>query len=1192
CLALEQAGFDSEGRALFDLIFNKPVKLEEAAAHIAAESFDAARENAAAHQPAALEVTAVGGPGDEFGVVARARLQAQNGDKVRVSITGLRPADGQGLIEAQSHEKTVSNYFTIAGTNKGIEERYPWRPYFSIITRENIKFDDIEKFIRLEPPLDFALGERGGREIRIYADFSPSSPVKVTLLKGLPSEKGALDHDVSYEVAAPAGSQKLMFSGRGRYLSPKKPLLVKLAGRNVERVRLQAWRIHENNLPAIINMQDYDSETRARLAIQFSQNVLNRETDVNGPRGEVFERLLDLDQAFGGQAGGAYLLKVSPAAAREEVGADDGRRYYYDRYDYQDYYNHTERYLPVMISDLGLAAHALPGRVTVWLNSLSAAEPVSGGRIRFYDAANQVVAEGLTNGQGFFSADLDASQAVFVTAAKGDDLTYMTFGSSARRGFDDENDDYYYGDWRENGQAKWYGGDGGYVDVAAPAAGRAYLTRGYEAFIFMPRDIFKPGETVPFKVMTRDRDLLPPETPFPLLWEIYGPDGRVLSQGRAEMNRHGGLDFASELPFSARTGRYEAIVSLPEASRTLGRVEFAVEDFTPPRLAIDLKPEQKVYAGPNPVIKLAAEVKYLFGAPGANLAWELGAVISGDRFEAKGWEGFEFPDPSADFQTARLERTQSGRLDENGRGDIAFSPPLEAGRLPNRMRVSFSLGVEEDGGRWNHKNASATYFPRQVILGLKRPDNLAAKEPFAIEVAAVDPESKPAAAARLKVEVFQVMPRYYNSYRYGRAYRQSAEELVPRLAAEAPLTEGRGAAVFTPETAGLYEIKISEPESGLTVRRRVHVYGLIADAPSDETGARGEVLLSLDKAVYRPGDTAVVTVKAPFPGRLWLTLEDSGQLFSHSAEMVSTETEVRLPVAGSIKNNAYVTATVLRPVKEGQTTFRAIGVKSLEMDRELNRLTVTAEIAERLAPAAKARLKIKLADQAGRPAAGEATVALVDEGVLSLTGFRTPDPWRMFTVSRNLLTRFYDLYEQLLPLEEAVVPFLAPGGGDEAGGDGLFSPFRRKQEILSIFLASVEVGPDGEAETELDIPEYSGQGRLMVVASGRDRFGAAAKSLRLSRDLTAEATAPLALAPGDRFEIPVRFFLAEEAGTSAAGRGISVTASAEGPIRLTGPKSVAFDLAPGAALTHVFTAEARPEASAAEAVGPGRLVLR
>ena len=1197
-----------DGWVDFDLTFTQPVTLKELNGLLRARRAagfpwdDENRETRPDFEETEAQALGFQDDPQDAGLTARLRVKTGPGELLHLDLEGMVSADGLGRLDESPEPIWVDNVFSIKKTEFKVEAEYPWRPYFSVTTDSPINFEHLAKFIRLETvtckcdaseehpagihQIDFEVLPLGpaGDTVQILADFY-SEPVILTLLTGFPAQKGVLTKDVSYDLEPPKNlSRELIFTGRGRYLSPGRPLLVKLAGRNVPQVRLQAWRIHENNLPLLINIQQYDDTTKARLALQLSKTVLDRTVEVDNPSGGAFERLLDLDGLVGDKtrAKGAYLLKISPG--------DQGAAAHYD---YGDYQRQTARYLPVVISDLGLAARSLPERLVIWVTSLSSGRPQPGGLVKIYDRANQVLAEGLTDESGLFSASLDPREAVFATVEKEGDLSYLTLSGQPRQ-VDGHSQGWSDSQWRGSTSAKWYGGDGGYLPISIPDSAfgpsREPLVRGYEAFVFTPRDLFKPGETMPVKALVRDKNLKPPAEPFPVLWRIIDPDERILSQGRAEMSRQGGLDFALELPFSARTGPYRAEVSLPEAAQALGQAAFTVEDFVPPRLTVNISPGQKIYHGENPEINLSASAEYLFGALGANLDWELDAVIREAEFRPRGWADFSFPGPTQGFQVNRQRRTAQGRLDADGRAELSYRPGLPPDRLPNRLSVELIVGVQEDGGRWNAQRTKVDYYPRDLNLGIKLPTNPAVRQPLPVVVAAVNPEGGAAAGAeRIKVRISQVVDRHYSTYRDGRRYQQSVEELIPATEELLQLEpDGTARLEFMPQSAGLYEVALSEADGGRTVKSRFQVYGQVAD----QTGASGpdRVELSFDRPVYRPGDQARLRVKTPFPGQLWLTVEGTDLLYSRNFQMNGLETEVSIPVSQDIKTNAYVTATMVRPLGSEPASMRAIGVGRLEIDRQIYKLNLAVEKPEKVRPSAQMPLVIKLSDEQGRPRSGELTVALVDEGLLNLSGFTSPDPWAAFTAGRRYAGRFYDLYEQLLPLEKTTLPFLIPGGGEGLSRAGLFSPFKRRQEVLSVFLASVEVGPSGEARLDLDVPEYSGRGRLMVVAASGDRFAAHSQSLNISRDLTAEAGLPLALAPGDSFEISLKAFLAAEA-SAEAGREANFTLSTEGPLKLTGQSAAQVTLKPGQGHSLVFPARAEPADDRDDRAGLGRLII-
>jgi uncharacterized protein YfaS (alpha-2-macroglobulin family) len=1149
-LSFKSAGFTPKGRAIFELVLNKPVNEQELRRALKLGLFQDSGSLTTALDPQ-LEL-------DSSGLVARLIFNSPNGAHLRLLIKNLASRDKKGNLSRVEFTAQVQNNVTIrdAGLERG--EEYPWDSYFDISIRERFPEKDLSGFIRLDPPLPFQMElTNHNSTLRIRAPFTREG-VKITLLPGLPSELGVLTEPVEF-LAQFTGEPKsrLTFTGRGRYLSPLKPLLVKVAGRETDSIRVQAWRIYENNLPFLLSSAPIlDSERKARLGLQMSKNLLDFEVPV-GSGDSSFERLLDLGGLFK-EPLGAYVLKVTPivilegghrAAINRYDYADDNFNKPY--YDYDDFNANPQRYLPVVVTDLGLSARVYPGQIQVWVASLATAKPLAGTQVKFYDQANQVVFEGVSDAKGLVLAKVDEKAVVFVTAQREGDLSYLLFGQGPKSQYEEGYNSY----WQEDRHSKWFDSQVGYLEEER-GSGDPFLTAGYEGLFLLPRDIWKPGETLRVKALIRDQSQNPPKESFPLLWRVVDPDDRVIDEGRAEVSLAGSLDFVSQIPFSARTGPYQIRLFIPGSSSPLAQGGFKVDDFVPPRLNVKLSVDQAEFWGAEPTINLAASAQYLFGAPGSELPFTLTARAKTGHFAVpepeEGEAGapktgepslaaFDFVGPQGNLTKGDI-LSREGELDESGAWGEAFEPGLELATLPNVVNLTFSLAVEADSGRLEGTTKKVKWYPHQTLVGLKLPDELAVGRPGQVFLAALTAQGQPAPTESLKITLAQVKDRYYSEVRYGRVYRHSVEELTPVLEETVSLAQGQGSLKFQVAEPGLYEISVQVPDEEAVIARRLRVQGLAATRP-EESGPADKVTLTLDKAFYFPGDVPRVQIVAPFDGTVWLTLETNRPLWSQTLEVKGGVTEVRIPLPPEVVNNAQLTAALARPVAAGASNFLALGRVSLEMDRSVGRLDLQVETPARLLPKTSVPLKIRLTDSQGRPVAGEATVALVDEGILSLTNYQVPNPLDYFSRSRSLISYFHDLRDLLLPLEEPTSAFLAPGGGERAG---LFSPFQRKQELLSIFLATVPIGPDGVGEAVLDLPEYSGQGRLTVVAAQGRRYGLYNQSLRISRPVTVEPALPLALAPGDEFSVNTRVYLDPDSSPAKLDLGLEFS----GPLSL------------------------------------------
>ncbi|MDR1309074.1 MAG: hypothetical protein LBL95_04150 [Deltaproteobacteria bacterium] len=1209
-LGFRQAGFDGLGRVSLELFFNKEVSrpdLEKALRFLSVSGDDGEIERP-------VEGMAIDGLGESGGADGQGGLEVrlsgplENGTRLRLWIRNLKSADGKASIPGDDFDLMIKDDLSVASSRLVRETWAPFRAYFRVDFNSILASGDLGKYVALDPPIPFETSVEYSR-LLVYAPFGREE-VEVTLRAGLPGDGGILARDLSFKVGLDDDRRPMAaFSGEGRYLSPGLPMLVRIQGREADFLRLQAWRMCEDNLVAVLNLGQaglYLTD-RLRVAQSFSEGLFDREASLGDESQESFERLVDLGEILAGEGGdrtgrghGIYILKATPLAA-----AEDGRRYAVDKWrevsDYKDpdhdagdLYDWPERYLPLVVTDLGLSARSLPGSVQVWVVGLSAAKPVAGALVTFYDAANQVLAQGRSGPDGLFGADLDSDRVTVVTARLGDDLSYLVLGgrglSHGQKPFqtrhsyrDDERSLDHGGGWRSLGGA----------DI--PLQDR-YLGDGHEAFLILPRDLFRPGERIEAKALVRDRDMAPPREAFPLICRLIDPVGQVISQRRADLSTSGGLELAGEIPFSGRTGKWSLEVLVPGADRPLGAASFRVDDFVPPRLRLSLEPQGELVVGTRQSARLRGEARYLFGAKGDGLDWEMRAWASADGFSAEGFEGFLFGVDASLAEFARELGDQAGKLDQDGLLDYRLALAGDPLCLPPAIRLLFSWQVMEDGGRWDAQTASLVWYPREVILGLGPPSDLATGRSLDFELVAIKAEGGTAEVAGLAVEVSRVISGRYSMVRHGKIRSQRFSRLEPVLKTTLALAGGRGILSLPPLEPGTYEFLARGPD-GETLRQRLGVGPVGPAEPPSPDGRDTRLGITLDKPFYGPGDTAMVRVEAPFDGLAWLTLETDEFLFSGIGEIGDGILELGLPVPGGIAQNAHLTVSAVRPLAPGRAGLVAADRVSLEMDRQYpHALEVGAEIGGRLAPSAKARLKISLKDPSGKPLAGEATVALVDWGLLLLSGWDVPDPLGYFGRSRYPGGRAYDLYDLLLPQEEVDLPFLVPGGGDSLAE--LLSPYRRDREMLSLFLASVEVGQDGEAEVELDIPEYSGRARLAVVAASGDRFGSHSETVEIGRDLTVEPTLPLALAPGDCLVSTARIFLDPKSEPEGA---TTLSVEAKGPLSIERiedesgrplPQPLKPRLSPGEGRTYRIFLRAVPGGPRGEPlVGPASLVF-
>ncbi|MCL1939763.1 MAG: MG2 domain-containing protein [Desulfovibrionaceae bacterium] len=978
---------------------------------------------------------------------------------------------------------------------------------------------DQRDFIEVTPALPYILANDAG-SLRFQEKLEPGLLISVTLKPGLTDASGRVLKEAQTRTFTVQDYQPAVrFAEPGHFLSPVFGGRVGLDLVNVNQVTFSLQRQYDNNLPFMSLEPDYRVQDMMRN-IAFKEVILGEVR-----KNEVQRRAIDLENLAPGRRG-VFMLTVR---GYQEYKDERGRTMY-------AYAGSEERL--VVLTDIGVTARTFPSGITVFASGLSSAKSLPNAEVKVYSRSNQLIAEGRTGADGVFThkrgeewdSQLTPSVVTVRVASGGeDDITFLALEGSAG------------------------------VELEDPAR-RSYLESGYEAFVYTPRGVFRPGESVDVKAFVRDKRHQAP-SPFPVLFRIFSPRGLELSKGSATLSKEGGVQHSFALPPSAPTGEYRVSVEIPgQKNRAIGNAFFSVEDFVPPRLEVAVTPGAERFIG-GQELPVGLSGQYLFGAPGADLNFELGYRVSPKAFTPEGWDGYLFGDGERKFSTQSHLNFISGQLDSKGLSEPLFKAPADW-LPPALLHVLLVGSVQEDGGRWTSQTGTATWFPTPYLLGLKLDgEHLVPGQAGTIRIAAVDPDGKAVQSGRLKAEISLVRSNWHTIYKDGRYVYTWNERFIPESSQSLESSDGRALLQFTPRQRGVYLVRVATEDGTVVASRRLNAWS--GESWDDEgTGRMDAVELVFDKKNYRPGETARLSLKAPFAGTLLLGLEHGEQLSTRVLSLDQPSAELDIPVTADMDPNISVTAWVIRPVRAENREWyahRAYGMTGLLLDKEPHTLNVAASTPERAAPSAPLSVPFTVTDEQGTPVEGEFSVALVDEGILSLTAFRTPDPVAYFMERRRAVGRSYDAFDALLRPEAKATPLLKPGG--DASAADYQGSLSTQQVFLAAFLPTVKTDANGQGLAAFDIPEYSGKGRLMIVGASENRFASADANIRFARDIVVETAAPRAVAPGDAFDLSVRLF-ALPAEKPLQGEAL-LRVSAAGPLTIQGEteKTIPLDRA-------------------------------
>ncbi len=799
------------------------------------------------------------------------------------------------------------------------------------------------------------------------------------------------------------------------------------------------------------------------------------------------------------------------------------------------YEENIERSTIVQVTNLGISVKDSPDNTLIFVTRLDNAEPVAGAKVTIMNAADKVFWSGTTGADGVAIAPdtrLRSRQwwkfSFIVMAEKDGDIAYA--GS----------------DWNE-GLSPWEFGARYDIGEADP------LLRGS---VFSDRGVYRLGEEIHFKAIlrldsARGIALLKPGTK--AFAVVSDGEGREVDRRAIDVTAWSSAEWTVKLPQRGALGNYSVFVSMHEPRKpgtfnpeqVTERNEEEGEDERYGRdtisngflVAAYRRPEFRVDvtltgapAMAGGTLSGVVAARYLFGAPMAKAAakyrlfreleYSVPAAIrekfAADQYQFSGWK-----------EGARDEvRAEEVQLSPAGTVEVEHETPKDMA-WPYRYTLE---GDVTDISR-QHIAGRATFIvhPAPWYIGIKRPPYFVEqKNGLSTAFVAVTPEGVVTPGVKIDVTLTQTQ---YQSVRRaegnGMYTWETKEKEVP--AGTWTVTSGADPAPLTVPlpSGGSFTLTARATDAeGRSTTSKLYFYALGSGYTAWRRYDHNRIDLVPERTVYKPGDTARIMIQSPWEkATALLTTEREGIRSHREFVLASTQQTIEVPITEADIPNLYVSVLLVKGRTKadnekdssdpGKPSFR-LGYTELGVEDATKRLSVSVKAnKDEYRPAGAATVDVNVMDASGTPAQSEITLWAVDYGVLSLTGFRTPDVLSSVYIPKALQVLTEDSRQRIVSRR-----VLTPKGETEGGGGGSetgASSIRRDFRVLAFWLGSVETDANGHATTQVKLPESLTTYRIMAVGADRQsRFGSADSEIRINKPLILRAAFPRFLALGDR----------------------------------------------------------------------------
>jgi len=1008
---------------------------------------------------------------------------------------------------------------------------------FSDQLKANQMFDGL---IKLDGDDDLKFSIKGNK-LEVYSDRTFQGTITLSIEPGIKSITGSqIEKQIKRELNFSRLKPQVNLVNKGVILPSSQGLVLPFNAVGLNKLDVQVIKIYENNIPQFLQVNkldnDYQIRRVGRPVLRHTIDLAATGLDMNS--WNFFS--VDLSELITPDPGAIYNVEflfyknysayechgfateenenLVPEEEKnwdfEESSYWDNPDYYYwgywpDGYDWREeenpchvsYYN-SSRFVKtnILASDIGVIAKSgSDGNIMAVVTDLVSAEPLPGVSVEVYNYQLQRIGVASTNAEGMAQISTVGSPFVMI-ANKDKQKAYLRID------------------------------DGSALSVSEFDVSGKKVEKGIRGFIYGDRGVWRPGDTLFLNFILDDRqNRLPNE--HPLVYELLNPYGRIVKRIVRTSPEGNIYRLTTNTMPEAPTGSWTARIKVGGVTFTKS---LRIETVKPNRLKVNLDlGKGPLQEGKKERGKL--QVNWLHGAVARNLKAQVDMSLYKSNKGFDNYPAYTFFDPSRYFYPDEMN-VFDGRIDMQGKADISFIPP-DVFDAPGMLEAAFMIRAFEEGGDFSTDYFTMDYAPFKTFVGIRLPEGdkrgmLLTDTTHSVKVVTCDAKGNPVAVKGLNAAIYKVSWRWWwnatdndMATYFGSEYAAPIDEAVINTD-----ISGKGAFRFKIEYPdwGRYFVRIWDEAGGAAAGKTVYVDwpGWAGQAKREFPGAASLLTFTADKEKYNVGETATVVFPSSGHGRALVSIESGSEIID-AAWVVpdSGQTRYSFELTPEMSPNVYVNITLVQPHSQSinDAPMRLYGIIPIMVEDPDSRITPVLKMADVLEP--EKPVNIEVYEENGMPMTY--TIAMVDEGLLDLTRFRTPDPWKYFYAREALGVKTWDLYSYVIgayggKLEQV----FGIGGGEEMAAPKDLKANRFKPVVK--YLGPFSLDKAESAHHSFIMPSYVGSVRTMIVAAGEMSYGSSEKTTAVKKPLMLLATLPRVLGPAEKVSLPVTVFAMDD----------------------------------------------------------------
>ena len=1032
---------------------------------------------------------------------------------------------------------------------------------------------DLKGLIEI-PELSSSVFQIKENRVFIYFEANQLSKLTLNIHEGVKSSQGktlGTSHSISFSEINLKPQVEMLTTAA--ILPDSKSLIIPFRAVNLYAVDLSVIRIFENNVLMFMQTNSLASANELRrsgrlvykktlwLGKDTSKDIHNWENysiDLAGlirqEPGAIYRVILSFRQEYSAYPCGGVdnqeikfadnntpdgLIKVSGSALSEadEAVWDTPEAYYYynggtmdwsvyrwkerDNPCHPSYYMNSDRAAAcnVFASNLGMIVKRNSlNKLWIAVSNILDTNPVGKAQVTVYNFQLQPIGKGETNGEGF--VEISSKGTPFIVVAEA-----------------------------EKQKAYVRVVDGEEQSVSRFDVGGKEIQKGLKGFIYGERGVWRPGDTLHISFILEDREKRIPDK-HPVALEIYNPKGQFYTKMISTQGMNGFYTFDVPTQAGDPTGLWNAYIKVGGTTFHKG---LRIETIKPNRLKINLTlPKILQSTDKNVTVPLASA--WLTGATASKLKAKVEMSLSKVNTQFKNYGQYIFNDPATDFTTIKTD-VFDGILNAEGKAGVTLKVPA-ATNAPGMLNATFTTRVFEPGGDASIYTQSIPFSPfvSYVGINLNQPKGkyIETDKDHVFDIVTVNSQGQPVNRSNLEYKIYRISWSWWweNSEESFGTYINNSS-ITPVASGKLQTSGGKTTFKFRVDypSWGRYLVYVKDKDSGHATGGTIYVDWPESRGRSNKTDPSGIKMLtfSLDKDSYEIGETATAIIPAAAGGRALVSIENGSSVLHREWIEVTNEgdTKYTFEITPEMTPNVYLHISLLQPHAQtiNDLPIRMYGIAPVFVTNRQTVLQPQIQMPEVLRP--ETDFNVTVSEKSGKPMTY--TLAIVDDGLLDLTNFKTPDPWNEFYSREALGIRTWDMYDNVLGASAGAYSSLFSVGGDATlkPADAKANRFKPVVKFIGPFYLE-----KGRQQTHtLKLPMYVGSVRAMVVAGQDGAYGNAEKTAFVRTPLMLLSTLPRVLSIQEEITVPVNVFAMEKqvknvtVSLQASGGGVQIEGS-------------------------------------------------